>query len=41
VYNFPEPAERPLLWVGQHCVHEGEHHLQDVQQVLDRVRVMS
>ena len=24
IYNFPAPAERPLLWVGQHAVHEGE-----------------
>lgn len=38
IYNFPAPAERPLLWVGQHVVHEGEHHLQDVEGVIARVR---
>jgi hypothetical protein len=38
IYNFPAPAERPLLWVGQHAVHEGEHHLRDVAEVIARVR---
>ena len=38
IYNFPAPAERPLLWVGQHAVHEGEHHLRDVERGLARVR---
>jgi S-DNA-T family DNA segregation ATPase FtsK/SpoIIIE len=36
-YNFPAPAVRSLLWVGQHVVHEGEHHLQDIAQVLASV----
>lgn len=34
VYNYPEPAERDLAWLGRHAVHEGEHHLRDVEQVL-------
>jgi S-DNA-T family DNA segregation ATPase FtsK/SpoIIIE len=38
VYNFPAPAERPLLWVGQHAVHEGEHHLRDIAEVLASIR---
>src|SRR5215471_12653510 len=38
IYNFPAPAERPLLWVGQHAVHEGEHHLRDIEEVIARVR---
>jgi len=38
IYNFPAPAARPLLWVGQHAVHEGEHHLRDVEGVITRVR---
>jgi S-DNA-T family DNA segregation ATPase FtsK/SpoIIIE len=38
LYNFPAPTERSLLWVGQHAVHEGEHHLRDVEGVLARVR---
>jgi len=38
VYPFPAPIERPLLWVGQHAVHEGEHHLRDIQEGLASVR---
>lgn len=34
VYNFPEPAERTLLWVGRHTLHEAHHHLADVHRVL-------
>lgn len=41
VYNFPEPAARSLLWVGQHTVHEGEHHLRDVERGLVRVRAVT
>ena len=41
IYNFPAPAERPLLWNGQHTVHEGEHHLRDIEWVLSRVRAMT
>jgi hypothetical protein len=29
-YNYPEPATRTLLWLAQHTLHEGEHHLADV-----------
>jgi len=38
IYRFPAPAEHSLLWVGQHTVHEGEHHLRDIEAVLARVR---
>jgi len=38
MYNFPAPAVRSLLWVGQHAIHEGEHHLRDIAEVLARVR---
>lgn len=34
VYSFPGPAERTLLWVGRHTVHEAHHHLADVDRVL-------
>jgi S-DNA-T family DNA segregation ATPase FtsK/SpoIIIE len=34
VYSYPEPWERPLLWVGQHTVHELHHHLLDVGRTL-------
>src|SRR5262245_61431755 len=38
IYNFPTPTQRSLLWVGQNTVHEGEHHLCDIAEVLARVR---
>ena len=34
VYNWPERAERSMLWLGRHTVHEGEHHLRDVDRAL-------
>jgi hypothetical protein len=34
VYNYPEPAERDLAWLARHTVHEGEHHLFDVDRLL-------
>jgi len=34
IYNWPEPQERDLLWLGRHTVHEGEHHLLDVRRGL-------
>ena len=37
VYNFPAPAEVDLAWVGRHSVHEGEHHLCDIDRVLAAV----
>jgi hypothetical protein len=33
IYNYPEHVERPLSWVVQHTVHEGEHHLLDIGRV--------
>jgi hypothetical protein len=30
IYNYPVPGERSLLWVVQHTMHEGEHHLVDI-----------
>jgi S-DNA-T family DNA segregation ATPase FtsK/SpoIIIE len=33
IYNYPERVVRPLTWVVQHTVHEGEHHLLDVGRV--------
>lgn len=37
VYNWPEPAELDLAWLGRHTLHEVEHHLQDIAEVLRRV----
>jgi DinB superfamily len=34
IYNFPEARERNVLWLGRHAVHEGEHHLRDVDAAL-------
>jgi hypothetical protein len=30
VYPWPEPRARTLLWLGQHTIHETEHHLLDI-----------
>lgn len=38
IYNFPEPAERSLVWLGQHTVHEAHHHLLDVGRTLRLAR---
>jgi DinB superfamily len=32
VYPWPQPQERSLLWLGRHSVHEGEHHLLDIER---------
>ena len=32
VYNYPEPTERSLVWIGRNALHEGEHHLLDVHR---------
>lgn len=33
-YNLPTPTECDLGFVGRHSVHEGEHHLRDVDAAL-------
>ncbi len=37
-YNFPAPATRSVAWLGAHTLHEGEHHLTDVDRVLESVQ---
>jgi len=37
IYNFPEASERTVLWLGRHAVHEGEHHLHDIDAGLRSV----
>jgi hypothetical protein len=32
-YNYPVPCTRTLLWLAQHIVHEGEHHLFDIMRL--------
>jgi S-DNA-T family DNA segregation ATPase FtsK/SpoIIIE len=35
IYNYPEPAPRTIAWIGRHTVHEGRHHLRDIEHVLE------
>ena len=39
IYNWPEPAEHDLAWLGRNSLHEVEHHLRDIAEVLSRVTV--
>ncbi|MFE9690270.1 DinB family protein [Micromonospora sp. NPDC005806] len=32
VYPWPQRQVRTLLWLGQHTMHEGEHHLLDIRR---------
>jgi L-amino acid N-acyltransferase YncA len=32
IYNYPQPAERPLRWVAAHTVHEVVHHTLDIRR---------
>ena len=34
LYSYPNLAERTLLWLAQHTLHEGEHHLLDIERVI-------
>jgi hypothetical protein len=34
-------AEQNLAWLGRHTVHEGDHHLMDVANVLARASGIS
>lgn len=36
VYNFPQPSERTVVWLAQHTLHEGVHHVRDMDIVMDR-----
>jgi isopenicillin N synthase-like dioxygenase len=38
IYNYPTSAERSVAWLGQHTVHEAEHHLMDVTRGLQELR---
>lgn len=37
VYNYPTPTEVDLAWMARHTVHEAEHHLKDIKDVLTQV----
>jgi S-DNA-T family DNA segregation ATPase FtsK/SpoIIIE len=34
LYNWPTHQERTVTWVARHTVHEMEHHLRDIDDVL-------
>jgi S-DNA-T family DNA segregation ATPase FtsK/SpoIIIE len=38
MYGYPGPAERSMLWVGQHTIHEVHHHLLDVGRTMRAAR---
>jgi S-DNA-T family DNA segregation ATPase FtsK/SpoIIIE len=38
IYNYPEPTERSMTWLGQHAIHEVHHHLLDVGRTLRAAR---
>lgn len=36
VYNWPETAERTMAWLARHTLHEGVHHLRDINTIIDK-----
>jgi hypothetical protein len=34
VYNWPTKQVRTVEWIGRHTIHEGEHHLQDIDELV-------
>jgi hypothetical protein len=34
IYNYPQRRVRTVEWIGRHTVHEGEHHLWDIDRVV-------
>jgi DNA segregation ATPase FtsK/SpoIIIE, S-DNA-T family len=34
IYNYPTAAERSLVWIGRNTVHEGGHHLLDIDRLV-------
>jgi DinB superfamily len=39
-YNYPTRGIRTVAWIGRHTVHEGRHHLQDMERVLEAAEEM-
>ena len=33
IYNWPTTRVRTVEWIGRHTLHEGEHHLRDIDRV--------
>jgi hypothetical protein len=38
VHGYPAPAQRTVAWLGRHTVHEGRHHLLDVDDAIRAAR---
>ncbi len=34
LYSWPERRVRTVEWIGRHTVHEGEHHLMDIDRLV-------
>jgi DinB superfamily len=34
VYNWPSRQVRTVEWIGRHTIHEGQHHLQDIDRLV-------
>ncbi len=37
IYNWPQPAERTMVWLARHTIHEVMHHLLDITRGVDRL----
>jgi DNA segregation ATPase FtsK/SpoIIIE, S-DNA-T family len=38
IYTYPAPMHRTIAWLVRHTVHEGRHHLHDVDAVINAAR---
>jgi hypothetical protein len=38
IYGYPAPMERTIAWLARHTVHEGRHHLQDIDAGISAAR---
>jgi hypothetical protein len=34
IYNYPTKEARTVEWIARHTIHEGEHHLMDIERLL-------
>jgi S-DNA-T family DNA segregation ATPase FtsK/SpoIIIE len=37
IYNYPQRRVRTVEWIARHTVHEGEHHLRDIDRLVASV----
>jgi hypothetical protein len=38
IYSYPARMQRTIAWLARHTVHEGRHHLRDVDTVISAAR---